>query len=63
MSNRNETTRKILYVLLTVVMVASLTVAALIVGVDLVDTWRAGSVSDEVRQLYGPARRAAGLRR
>ena len=36
MSNRNETTRKILYVLLTVVMVASLTVAALIVGVDLV---------------------------
>ena len=54
MSNRNETTRKILYVLLTVVMVASLTVAALIVGVDLVDTWRAGSVSDEVRQLSRP---------
>ena len=54
MSNRNESTRKILYVLLTVVMVAALAVAGVIVGIDLVDMWRAGSVNDEVKQLYRP---------
>ena len=54
MSNRNETTRKILYVLPTVVMVVALAVAGVIVGIALVDMWRAGSVNDEVKQLYRP---------
>lgn len=62
MSNRNETTRKILYVLLTVVMVAALAVAGVIVGIDLVDMWRAGSVNDEVKQLYRPGASSFWLR-
>ena len=62
MSNRNETTRKILYVLLTVVMVVALAVAGVIVGIDLVDMWRAGSVNDEVKQLYRPGASSFWLR-
>lgn len=54
MSKLNETTRKTLYVLLTVVMVVSLGIAGAIVAIDLVDLWRAGSVSSEVQQLYRP---------
>lgn len=54
MGNLNETTRKTLYVLLTVVMIVSLVIAGAIVAVDLVDLWRADSVSNEVRQLYRP---------
>lgn len=54
MKNLNETTRKIIYALLTVVMVISLVIAGAIVAIDLVDLWRAGNVSNEVQQLYRP---------
>ena len=51
MKNLRETTRKIIYALLTVVMVVSLAIAGAIVAIDLVDLWRAGSVSNDVREL------------
>ena len=54
MKNLRETTRKIIYALLTVVMVVSLAIAGAIVAIDLVDLWRAGSVSNDVRELYRP---------
>ena len=54
MKNLRETTRKIIYALLTVVMVVSLEIAGAIVAIDLVDLWRAGSVSNDVRELYRP---------
>lgn len=54
MKNLRETTRKIIYALLTVVMVVSLAIAGAIVVIDLVDLWRAGSVSNDVRELYRP---------
>lgn len=54
MNNLNETTRKLIYVLLTIVMVISLIIAGTIVAIDLVDLWRASSVSNEVQQLYRP---------
>lgn len=54
MRNRNETLRKGIWVLLTLVIIVSLAVAAAIVAVDVVDMWRADAVEEEVRQLYQP---------